>query len=285
MREERSEGGAPDRALAGLDAWGTYRPRGAAAVAIALTRGRIVRGAARRYLGDLVKEAQPYFDVEIDGIRMRCASHDNPTEWGLVFMGARQDHVGRNVIIDPLRKGDVFVDIGANCGAYTLFAARNVGPDGRVVAIEPMPEMLARLRFNIGLNDFSNIEVVPTAVGPAAGTATLFIDEKRRGLSSMAKLEGAKPIHVPVATLKSVIESAKLERIDALKIDIEGYEDRALLPYIATAPRALWPQRIYMETDWATRWERDCIGELLAAGYNQAWRSRGDILLRLPEAA
>ena len=48
---------------------------------------------------------------------MRCASRDNPTEWGLVFMGARQDHVGRDVIIASLRENDVFVDVGANCGA------------------------------------------------------------------------------------------------------------------------------------------------------------------------
>ena len=40
-----------------------------------------------------------------------------------------------------------------------------------------------------------------------------------------------------------------------------------------------------METDWAARWERDCIAGLTAAGYSEAWRGRGDILLRLPEAA
>ncbi len=214
-------------------------------------------------------------------MKMRCASRDNPTEWGLVFMGARQDHVGRDVIIARLRENDVFVDVGANCGAYSLFAARNVGPNGRVIAIEPMPEMLKRLRYNIAVNGFRNIEVVPTAVGPEAGTATLFVDEARRGLSSMEKLEGTTPLQVPVATLLSVVNRSGIDRIDALKIDIEGFEDRALLPFIGAAPRALWPKRIYMETDWAARWERDCIAGLIAAGYGEAWRSRGDILLRL----
>ena len=280
------DGGAPaDPAPSGGEAWGGYSPRGAAAIAIALTRKRIVRGSARRFVGNIVKDAQPYFDVEIDGMKMRCAARDNPTEWGLVFMGARQDHVGRDVIIAPLKEGDVFVDVGANCGAYSLFAARNVGRTGRVIAIEPMPEMLARLRFNIGLNGFDNIDVVPTAVGPAAGTATLFVDESRRGLSSMSKLEGSTPLKVPITTLQAVIERAGVDRIDALKIDIEGFEDRALLPFVGTAPRALWPKRIYMETDWSERWERDCIAGLLAAGYGEGWRSRGDILLRLPEAA
>ena len=106
-----------------------------------------------------------------------------------------------------LRENDVFVDVGANCGAYSLFAARNVGPNGRVIAIEPMPEMLKRLRYNIAVNGFRNIEVVPTAVGPEAGTATLFVDEARRGLSSMEKLEGTTPLQVPVATLLSVVNA------------------------------------------------------------------------------
>jgi FkbM family methyltransferase len=269
----------------GSEAWGRYKPRGVAAVGIQLTRKRVVRGAARRFVGNYLKDAQPYFDVEIDGMKMRCASRDNPTEWGLVFLGERQDHVGRDVIIARLREDDVFVDVGANCGAYSLFAARNVGPNGRVIAIEPMPEMLKRLRYNIAVNGFRHIEVVPTAVGPEAGTATLFVDEDRRGLSSMEKLEGATPLQVPIATLLSVVKRAGIDRIDALKIDIEGFEDRALLPFIAAAPRALWPKRIYMETDWAARWERDCIAALIAAGYTEAWRSRGDILLRLPEAA
>ena len=143
--------------------------------------------------------------------------------------------------------------------------------------------MLKRLRYNIAVNGYGNIEVVPTAVGPAAGTATLFVDEARRGLSSMEKLEASTPMQVPMATLLSVVERADVDRVDALEIDIEGFEDRALLPFLATAPRALWPKRIYMETDWAARWERDCIAGLITAGYVEAWRSRGDILLRLRE--
>jgi FkbM family methyltransferase len=284
-RDHAQRSGSAAAGGSAAEPWGTHRPQGVAAVAIQLTRNRIVRGAARRFVGNYLKAAQPFFDVEIDGMKMRCAARDNPTEWGLVFMGQRQDHVGRDVIIAPLREGNVFLDIGANCGAYALFAARQVGPSGRVIAIEPMPEMLRRLRYNIAVNGFPNIEVVPTAVGPEAGTATLFVDEARRGLSSMEVLDGATPLQVPIATLLSVVERSGVDRVDALKIDIEGFEDRALLPFIAAAPRALWPKRIYMETDWAARWERDCIAGLIAAGYVEAWRSRGDILLRLREAA
>jgi len=270
--------------IAGAEGWGRHRPHGLAALGIGLTRHRIVRGALRRLVGNTVSRMQPCFDVVVDGFKMRCAAFDNPTEWGLVFIGARQDVRGRDVILSGLAPGDVFVDIGANCGAFTLFAARMLGQSGRVVAIEPMPEMIQRLRFNVTANALPNVQIFETAVGRQPGSATLYVDELRRGHSSMSAVEGT-PTTVPVDTLQSIITQAGVDRIDALKIDIEGYEDRALLPYIASAERALWPKRIFMETTWSNRWETDCVAKLLSSGYRQAWRDRGDILLRLPDAA
>jgi FkbM family methyltransferase len=265
--------------------WGHYRPRGLAAVGIGLTRRRVVRGALRRFVGGRVSGMQPCFDVEIDGLKMRCMAEDNYTEWGLVFTGGRQDRCGRDTILSELGPGDVFVDVGANCGTYSLFAARRVGPRGSVIAVEPMPEMLERLHFNVRANGFANVQIFETAVGPRPGTATLFVDEERRGHSSLAALDGATPTTVPVTPLLAIVGQAGVERIDALKIDIEGYEDRALLPFMASAPRSLWPRRIFMETTWRSRWEADCISGLVEAGYRIAWQGRGDALLELPPGA
>jgi FkbM family methyltransferase len=262
--------------------WGHYRPRGLAAVAIGLTRRRVVRGALRRLVGGAVSGLQPCFDVEIDGLKMRCIAGDNYTEWGLVFTGARQDRSGRDTILSQLAPGDVFVDVGANCGTYSLFAARRVGATGRVIAIEPMPEMVARLRFNVRANGFANVQIFETAVGSETGRATLFVDEERRGHSSLAALDGATRTTVPVTPLLALLVQAHIDHVDALKIDIEGYEDRALLPFIKSAARSLWPKRIFMETTWHSRWETDCIAGLQEAGYCVAWQGRGDALLELP---
>jgi len=262
--------------------WGRCKPRGLAAVGIGLTRRRLVRGALRRLVGNAVSGMQPCFDVEIDGLKMRCMARDNYTEWGLVFTGARQDCSGRDTILSALAPGDVFVDVGANCGAYSLFAARRVGATGCVLAIEPMPEMIARLRFNVRANGFANVQIFETAIGPEAGSATLFVDTARRGHSSLIALDGATSTTVPVAPLLSIVTQARIDRIDALKIDVEGYEDRALLPFIADAERRLWPQRIFMEITWQSRWQTDCVSRLQAAGYRVAWQGRGDVLLQLP---
>jgi len=270
------------RAIGDGEDWGGHKPRGLAAVGIGLTRRRIVRGALRRLVGNAVSGMQPCFDVEIDGLKMRCVGHDNPTEWGLIVTGARQDRGGRDLILSELAPGDVFVDIGANCGAFSLFAARLVGKTGRVIAVEPMPEMIARLRFNVLANRFANVQIFETAVGAGEGSITLWVDEARRGHSSLSALEGATRTTVPVATLHSIVTQAGIDRIDALKIDIEGHEDRALLPFIASADRSLWPKRIYMETTWSARWETDCVDRLRLAGYRLAWEGRGDALLELP---
>jgi FkbM family methyltransferase len=268
--------------VANFETWGDYRPRGLAALGIGLTRRRIVRGALRRYVGNAVSGFQPCFDITVDGIKMRCVTNDNPTEWGLTFTGTRQDGRSRTLILSDLKPGDVFVDVGANCGTFSLFAARLVGSEGRVIAIEPMPEMAQRMRFNIATNAFSNIDVFETAVGRQSGSDILYVDETARGHSSMEPIDGYTRTTVPISTLQSIVETSKVMRIDALKIDIEGFEDRALLPFIATADRRLWPKRLFMETTWANRWDDDCVGGLIAAGYREVWSGHGDILLALP---
>jgi hypothetical protein len=67
------------------------------------------------------------------------------------------------IIAKALPPGGVFIDVGAHVGYYTLLASRRVGPAGRVVAVEPNPETLLRLRRNIALNDSRNITVEPVA--------------------------------------------------------------------------------------------------------------------------
>jgi hypothetical protein len=95
-------------------------------------------------------------------------------------------------------------------------------------------------------------------------------------------MEGYKPVSVPMMSLKSIVESAGVEKIDALKIDIEGHEDRVMLPFVASAPKEKWPKKIMMEILFANnRWEKDCIGKLIKAGYRQTWRHKKDILLEL----
>lgn len=268
------EGAAPD------DVWGARRPTAIPALCIGAIKSGLVHGALRHPLRKVMRSYGDAYDITVDGIKMRCWLGDNFTEQMLVERGLHKDRTGVMLITNDLPRGGVFVDIGANCGLFTLFAARAVGSRGRVMAIEPSPEMARRVRFNVETNGMDNVTVVQAAVGAHAGRATLFGGD-HHGLASLCDAVGGAATTVPMAPLITLVAQAGLDRIDALKIDIEGYEDRALIPFVRGAPRALWPRRIFIEKGHAARWEEDCVGFLLKCGYREAWSSGADMLLEL----
>jgi len=71
-----------------------------------------------------------------------------------------------------LKRGSVFVDVGANVGYYTLMASKLVGPQGRVYSIEPIPSTVAILKSNVKINNCSNIKVCNAAAWSSKGTLT-----------------------------------------------------------------------------------------------------------------
>lgn len=262
-------------------AWGTFAPKGVSALCIGAVRSGLVHGAMRRPFRHILQSRSPVYDVEVDGIKLRCWVGENFTEQMLVERGLHKDAPGIERIKSVLAPGDVFVDIGANCGLFTLFAARAVGPEGRVLAIEPSPKMVRRIRFNVSANGANNVTIAQTAVGADNGNATLY-GGNHPGLASLCATVGGSGTEVPVAPLLSLVERANLDRIDVLKIDIEGYEDRALVPFFRSAGRSLWPRLILIEKDHAARWETDCLAALRDAGYREIWTNGSDLLMEHP---
>jgi len=129
----------------------------------------------------------------------------------------------------------VAVDCGANLGIHTLQMARAVEPGGLVVAIEPIGELVARLREEMreSLLPENLVRIVQCCVSNARGTADFYqIDHPlQHGLSGLRKREYssgvvAKPVVVEVRTLDDLC--ADLPRLDFLKLDIEGAEFDAL---------------------------------------------------------
>ena len=130
-----------------------------------------------------------------------------------------------------LRPGMTVVDGGANDGLYSLFASSRVGHEGRVIAFEPSERELDRLRANIRLNRLDNVEVRAAALGSSPGNAELAI--------AVAGHEGQNTIgarvsnqnvptrsreNVVVETIDSLTEQYRLERLDVVKLDVEGCE-------------------------------------------------------------
>jgi FkbM family methyltransferase len=129
-----------------------------------------------------------------------------------------------------LAPGDVFLDIGAHIGYFTLLAARLVGPTGHVYAFEPSPTTYRRLQKNIELNGFSNVTAFEVAVGDSSRRGTLYEGPRQNtGLATLhpafgAKREGAPEVAVDVRPVTAVVPDEELPRVRALKIDVEWQE-------------------------------------------------------------
>ncbi|MEO7317842.1 MAG: FkbM family methyltransferase [Chthoniobacteraceae bacterium] len=132
-----------------------------------------------------------------------------------------------------LRSGDVFLDIGANVGLYTIAAARIVGIGGEVHAFEPCSQTFSRLEENVRLNALRSVSCHRLALSDTNAEAKLSI--AKDGFDAWNSLgkpymgEDGGQETVQTATLDSFVSQHRLEnRITAMKIDVEGWENQVL---------------------------------------------------------
>jgi FkbM family methyltransferase len=126
-----------------------------------------------------------------------------------------------------LRSGDVFVDAGANIGVYSVLASNLVGPDGKVISIEMMPDTAAILRTHIEMNALSNVCVVEFALADRDGaTVTASVQPGKFGQASIAHKTGDDQVQVKTRTLSTILMDVGHVRL--LKMDLEGAEIVAL---------------------------------------------------------
>jgi FkbM family methyltransferase len=179
--------------------------------------------------------------------------------------------------------GGVFVDVGANAGTYALPLAHHVGPNGRVVAVEPHPVMVARLAFNQAASGSGNVALIPAAAGYADGELMIETDHENYGASHVYPGASARSdaIRVPAMRLLRILQDADVGQVDSLKIDVEGYEDRVLVGFFRDAPPAIWPRAIAIEHLSRDDWADDCLADMLARGYVETGKTRSNTLLVL----
>jgi FkbM family methyltransferase len=128
-----------------------------------------------------------------------------------------------------LTSGMIFVDAGANFGVYTLVASRLVGPAGKVLAFEPTVQSFAVLRQNIELNRFPNVDAFQVALAEERGEAWL-----NYGWDPVGNWVGEGPHgknqgeEVQAESLDQILEGKGIRHVDAIKIDVEGGEERVL---------------------------------------------------------
>jgi FkbM family methyltransferase len=127
-----------------------------------------------------------------------------------------------------MKKGDVVVDGGAYSGTFTLIAAKKVGDNGKVIAFEPDTESYRRLLANIRLNHLENVVAVPKGLW-SSDTTLPFSDTHTIGSSIVFDgHRGESIIDLPVVSLDRELERLGIEKVDFIKMDVEGAEVEAI---------------------------------------------------------
>ena len=149
----------------------------------------------------------------------------------IYFFGHYHERYEAKVIESLLDAGEVFWDVGANIGYFTLVAAAVLKNEGQIVAFEPGQEAFARLEDNIALNPFTNILLKQVAVADKSGEAVLYLSSEVADSGANLFRPGGEQTREEICTtvaLDQFREEQGLRPPDFIKMDVEGAELAAL---------------------------------------------------------
>jgi FkbM family methyltransferase len=134
-----------------------------------------------------------------------------------------------SLIWSLLKMNDIFIDVGAHAGLYTIIASRRTGINGKVISIEPNPENVRYLKLNLQSNRITNVDIIPHAAGKALGTMQMQYFLGHTALTTARKTDVTSPtsrrFEVKVITLDEVFKTIVEHRtVKAIKIDTEGFD-------------------------------------------------------------
>lgn len=166
--------------------------------------------------------------VEAFGYKFYLDPEDTVTRKKLARYGGDELTL-RKIVLSELQPGDVFLDIGAHFGYYTVPAAQRIGRDGQVIAVEADGRNISFLKKSLESNlrpaVLKRVEVIEAAVSDGVGEARLY-EGHERGMFSMRDWQNSKHwTSVQTTTLDRVIGDTV---VDVIKIDVEGAEPLVL---------------------------------------------------------
>ncbi|MEO0465125.1 MAG: FkbM family methyltransferase [Pseudomonadota bacterium] len=274
--------------------WGAFRPKGWRGIWVWLGKNTpLGRGSLRRVWVKRLVQSGVTADVSVKGVPIRLQIGDNRSEIKALVQGddfMRHEREALEAARAEAADRLYVVDIGANAGLFSAIALHVAAGKGTVLAIEPNPALLQRLETNIELSRGESEAVIEgVAVGSENATLPLTVHDDDLGggsfVNTSASTKDLQHKTVTVRPLLELIRSAKMPRIDVLKIDVEGYEDESLVPFFETVNPSLFPRTILMEVTHSHLWKRDLWAVLETHNYQIAEERGADITLTRPRDA
>lgn len=168
-----------------------------------------------------------------------------------------------------LEPDDVFLDIGAHIGLYSLVASRAVGGGGLVLAVEADPQTYARLCSHLQWNEARNVRALNLGVSDRAERRRLVITSATNRAASSLLWEGDEGLEVDCRALLEILAESGIQTIGGAKFDIEGFEFRVLSRFFESASETLYPRFIITEffEEWVPAAGGHTLELLSAFGY------------------
>lgn len=258
--------------------WGSHAPSTLQRMLIHLCKTTVLgRGVFRRPMTLMIKRlGSGTLDVVFRGCRYRLYDDENLIEDGILV---RKDY--NHEELDFLLEGSPpeahFLDIGSNIGLYALPMAKSC-PSGMVLAIDANQKMARRLAWNADANGFHHLVIEAVAVGKQEGLCDLEIRGGDQAIVAVKEKPGGA---IPVKPLTALVAHHGITRIWGLKIDIEGHEDDALVPFFNDVPKTLWPKRIVIEHLKGGEDYPGCAAAFERCGYRRVGQTRNNSMFAL----
>ena len=210
------------------------------------------------------------FDAEIESVRttdgFTIKVFPNDLIGRHIYLTGEFDRSTVEVLVNLSQPGDVLLDVGANIGYVSGCFLQNV-PRSKVIAVEPQPQIVDLLKFNLKQFGDDRYKIFPVGISNADALGWLEICDFNRGASKVVKEQNTHTVEVQLWSAEHLFKSLQGQKIDLVKIDVEGHEETVLKASQADLNR-LRPRAIFFEDHAQSAAPDGTIGRLFKSiGY------------------
>ncbi|HVF10714.1 MAG TPA: FkbM family methyltransferase [Abditibacteriaceae bacterium] len=233
----------------------------------------------RRYL----RRPRQMLVTDVLGFKM-CLNPQEYVDSLILFAPQLYDPGEISFLKRRLKNGDVFLDIGAHIGFYSLHASGAVGPEGTVIAIEAAPKTFKRLQQNVELNGMTNVRCLNLGVSDKRETLRLNVNPGANQGSNSFRRNYAQGVDVECLPLLEVLREQGIKTVAGAKLDIEGFEYPVLSRFFNDADQSRYPKFVVIELNWKyyPKDARKTLELLRAKGYQVHRASKSNYLMVRP---